>query len=111
LLFILIGVAFFTLLERKILGYIHFRLGPNKVGFWGIFQPFSDALKLFRKEIFKFEKLNFYLYFISPLLGLLLCLLLWIIFPYWGNLSFFSFNLILLFCVMRFIVYFLLGCG
>jgi len=50
LLEILLAVAFFTLLERKILGYIHFRKGPNKVGFIGLFQPFRDAIKLFRKE-------------------------------------------------------------
>lgn len=110
-LFILIGVAFFTLLERKVLGYIHFRFGPNKVGFWGIFQPFSDAIKLFSKESFKFEKLNFFLYSFSPILGLFLCILLWVVFPFWGNLSYFIYNIILFFCIISFMVYFLLGCG
>jgi len=43
-------VAFLTLLERKILGYIHIRKGPNRVGFVGIFQPFRDAIKLFTRE-------------------------------------------------------------
>ena len=47
---VLIGVAFFTLLERKILGYIQERRGPNKSGIMGLFQPFSDAIKLFTKE-------------------------------------------------------------
>jgi len=51
------------------------------------------------------------LYFFSPLFGLLLCLSLWVIFPYWGILSFFNFNSILLFCIISLIVYFLLGCG
>jgi len=40
IIFVIVGVEFLTLLERKVLGYIHIRRGPNKVGFVGIFQPF-----------------------------------------------------------------------
>jgi NADH-ubiquinone oxidoreductase chain 1 len=50
IVFILISVAFLTLLERKILSYVQLRKGPNKLGFGGLLQPFSDAIKLFSKE-------------------------------------------------------------
>nr|YP_010882192.1 NADH dehydrogenase subunit 1 [Pulchriphyllium bioculatum]WID87106.1 NADH dehydrogenase subunit 1 [Pulchriphyllium bioculatum] len=105
IIFVLVGVSFFTLFERSVLGYVHFRKGPNKVSFVGVFQPFSDAVKLFCKENFNPSVSNFFLYYFSPVFNLFFCLSVWLIIPYFSLIFSYSLGLIFLLCCLSFNVY------
>lgn len=72
---IVLAVAFFTLLERKVLSYMQTRKGPNKISLVGMSQPITDAIKLLMKEQLEPNSANFFLYFLAPCLSFLIILL------------------------------------
>ena len=79
---LILVVAYYTYAERKVIGYMQDRLGPNRVGAFGLLQPIMDALKLFLKEIIIPTKSNKYLFFIAPILAFAPAYAAWAVIPF-----------------------------
>lgn len=110
---LLISIAYLTLAERKVLGYIQCRKGPNVVGVYGLLQPIADGVKLFTKEIIIPNHANLFIYILAPVLSLTLAFVAWGVIPYSEGvvLSDLSIGVLYLFAVSSISVYAILMSG
>ena len=92
LLPLFIVVAYYTLAERKIIGYMQIRIGPNRVGPKGLFQPFADMFKLMFKEIILPTNSNTFLFIIAPILAFAPAMGAWAVVPFNDTLVFSNIN-------------------
>ena len=104
---LLIAIAYFTLVERKILSAVQRRKGPNVIGYLGLLQPLSDGLKLFTKETIIPSNSNLVLFIMAPIITFVLSLMGWAVIPFTLNsvLSDINLGVLYLFAISSLSVY------
>ena len=93
----MLGVAYLTYFERKVIGYMQVRIGPNRVGPWGLIQPIADGLKLLMKEIIVPSGANKGIFIIAPMLAIAPALAAWAVVPFGPEVALANINAGLLF--------------